>query len=206
MGKIDFKKQFKELYNPPTAGIVTVNVPPMRFLMADGEGDPNRVPAFGQAVEALYGAAYTLKFMLKKASSPIDYVVPPLEGLWWADDPASFVTGDKDAWKWTLMIMQPEHITDAAFVQALDILISRKKGAPVHDVRFELFDEGPSVQTLYIGPYSDEGPIIEKMHRFIADNGYRLRGKHHEIYLSDPRRAKPEKLKSILRQPVEPAR
>lgn len=206
MGKIDFKKQFKELYNPPAAGIVTVNVPPMRFLMADGEGDPNRVPVFGQAIEALYGAAYTLKFMLKKASSPVDYVVPPLEGLWWADDPASFVTGDKDAWKWTLMIMQPEHITDAAFVQALDILISRKKGAPVHDVRFELFDEGPSVQTLYIGPYSDEGPIIEKMHRFIADNGYRLRGKHHEIYLSDPRRTKPEKLKSILRQPVEPAR
>lgn len=202
MAKIDFKKQFKELYNPPRDGFSVVDVQPMAFLMADGAGDPETAPAFKNGVEALFGAAYTLKFMLKKIDPDLDYVVPPLEGLWWADDMSSFMEGDKEKWKWTLMIMQPESVTGELFQEALRQLEKKKKLPPEPVVRLEEFHEGLSVQTLHIGPYSEEAPTIQRMHSFIAEKGYQLRARHHEIYLGDPRRTSPEKLRTILRQPV----
>jgi hypothetical protein len=200
--KIDLKKEFKHLYSPPSDQIILVTVPGMNYLKVDGMGNPNTTPAFQQAIETLFTVSYTLKFMIKKAKA-IDYVVTPLEGLWWVDDMNSFSVENKDEWKWTLMIMQPEEVTPAFVQEAIQQLAGKKPLISFSDVRFEPCMEGLSAQTLHIGPYCDEGPTIAGLHRFIHENGYKLRGKHHEIYLSDPRRTKPEKLRTILRQPVE---
>jgi hypothetical protein len=202
MKKLDLKEQWKQFYHAKPGIIVAVDVPPLTYLMVDGEGDPNTSKAFQEAVEALYSLSYTLKFTLKKSPRTIDYGVMPLEGLWWADDPRVFYETKKSAWKWTAMIVQPEFITraqvDAAFAE-----VRKKKNPDALDrVRFETLTEGPSAQVLYVGPFSDEGPAIQRMHDFIRAAGKQLRGKHHEIYLSDPRRTAPEKLKTILRQPM----
>jgi hypothetical protein len=203
MEKLDLKKDLKHLYNPPAKAPVMVEVPPMNFLAVDGEGKPDG-PAAVQAIEALYPVAYTLKFTVKKFQA-VDYPVMPLEGLWWAADMASFATNDKAAWKWTYMIMQPELITR----EMVDIAIAevrRKKNPPaLGKMRFERFDEGLSAQIMYTGPYSAEGPTILMVHNFLHEKGLvfdGLKQKHHEIYLSDPRRAAPEKLKTIIRQPA----
>ncbi len=202
MEKLDLKKQWKHLYQPPAGEITTVNVPPLTYLMVDGKGDPNKSEAFEQAVEALYSLSYTLKFTLKKSPRAIDYGVMPLEGLWWADDPRVFMQTDKSTWKWTAMILQPEFVSTADVKAAFDEVRRKKNPAALDRVRFEILDEGESVQTLYLGPFSEEGPTIQRMHDVIHAAGKKLHGKHHEIYLSDPRRTEPAKLRTILRQPM----
>jgi hypothetical protein len=202
MEKIDFKKQLKHLYQPSASEIVRVEVPEMNFLMVDGEGDPNTSKSFSDAIEALYPVAYTLKFMVKKGPLALDYGVMPLEGLWWSEDMSAFVTGNKDAWKWTVMIMQPEFITREMVKEAIGEVARKKKPVSLPLVRFESFTEGKAAQTLHIGHFSEEGPTIEKVHASIEKNGCCRVGKHHEIYLSDLRRTAPEKWKIIIRQPL----
>lgn len=201
MRKIDFKKELKPLYGPSAKGVVAVDVPAMNFLMIDGQGDPNTSQAFGEAVEGLFSIAYTLKFMVKKGEPRIDYGVLPLEALWWADDMSAFSRGDKSTWKWTTMIMQPEFITEAMVEEARATVIKKKGLSAAERVRFESFTEGACAQTLHVGPFDQEGPTIERLHVWIEERGER-RGRHHEIYLSDIRRAAPEKWKTILRQPM----
>ncbi|NTW54285.1 MAG: hypothetical protein HGB15_05945 [Chlorobaculum sp.] len=202
MEKIDYKKEWKQLCNPSPKAVAQVDVPEMRFLMIDGEGDPETTPAFHEAVEALFSLSYVIKFMVKKGALQVDYAVMPLEGLWWADDMSTFSSGDKAKWKWALMVMQPEFV-DEAMVLAASEDVRKKKALPVLAlVRFERFAEGRCAQIMHIGPFSEEGPAIERMHRFIADAGCELSGKHHEIYLSDTRKADPAKWKTILRQPM----
>jgi len=202
MSKADLKKELKQFYSASVKEPALVEVPPANFLMIDGKGDPNLVPEFKEALEALYGLAYTLKFMLKKRGIGPEYSVMPLEGLWWVEDMRFFSEQDKNAWFWTLMIMQPEWISQELFHEALREVAAKKKSPALARIRFEMFREGPAAQIMYIGPYSDEGPAIERLHAFIRERGYELSGKHHEIYLSDPRRSAPEKLKTILRQPL----
>lgn len=202
MEQIDYKKQLKHLYNPSEKKVEIVEVPPMNFLMVDGAGDPNTAQSFADAIEALYPLAYTLKFMVKKGGMAIDYGVLPLEALWWADDMSAFATGNKDVWKWTLMIMQPEFITREMVQEATEAVAKKKKPVSLPLVRFESFREGKAAQTLHIGPFAAEGPTIAKVHRFIEENGSQRVGKHHEIYLSDMRRVVPEKWKTIVRQPM----
>ncbi len=201
MKKIDFKKELKHLYRPTTKKIDIVDVPAMNFLMIDGKGDPNTAKEYTDAIEALYSVSYTLKFMVKKSLN-VDYGVLPLEGLWWADDMTHFVAGNKDEWKWTTMIMQPEYVIKEYVDKALEEVQKKKDLASLPKIRFSILNEGLSAQTMYVGPYADEGPMIEKIHNFIKENGHELRGKHHEIYLTDPSRSKPEKLKTIIRQPL----
>lgn len=202
MEKTDFKKQLKHLYGPSDKKVEIVEVPQMNFLMVDGEGDPNTSKSFSDAIEALYPVAYTLKFMVKKGELGIDYGVLPLEALWWADDMSAFTTGNKDAWKWTVMIMQPEFITRKMFEKAKGEVEKKQKPVSLSLVRFEAFKEGNAAQILHIGPFTEEGPTIEKAHLFITENGSHRTGKHHEIYLSDIRRAVPEKWRTIVRQPM----
>jgi hypothetical protein len=203
MTKIDFKKEFKHLYNPSRKDFAVVDVPSMQFLMIDGHGDPNTAQEYKDAIEALYPVAYKLKFTSKKALGK-DYGVMPLEGLWWAEDMDTFTAKrDKSAWDWTMMIMQPDWITEEMVEEAVN-QVEKGKGLPaLPKLRLETFHEGLSVQILHIGSYDDEGPTLHRMHHeFIPENGYVMDGKHHEIYLSDMRRVAPEKLKTVLRQPV----
>lgn len=202
MAKVDFKKTYKELYGPPKR-FVLVDVPEMQFLMVDGHGDPNVAQAYQDAVEALYALAYKIKFISKKQLER-DYVVPPLEGLWWAEDMATFSTArDKSQWDWTMMIMTPEWITADIFTAAGEQVRQSKDPAALDKVRLERYHEGLSVQIMHVGSYDDEGPTLLKLHeQFLPQNGLVENGKHHEIYLGDPRRVAPEKLKTVLRQPV----
>ena len=202
MEKIDYKKKLKQLYKHSTKKVEIVEVPEMNFLMIDGEGDPNTSQSFSDAIEALFPLAYTLKFMVKKGDIGIDYGVLPLEALWWADDMSAFTTGNKDSWKWTAMIMQPEFITRELVEIATKEVEIKKNPGSLSLVRFESFKEGKAAQVMHIGPFSEEGPTIEKLHLFIEDKGCHRAGKHHEIYLSDIRRAAPEKWKTIIRQPM----
>lgn len=201
MRKVDLKKELKHLYQPSAKEVVAVDVPALRFLMIDGEGDPNSAPAYGRAVEALFAVSYTAKFMVKKARA-IDYGVMPLEGLWWAEDWAVFAANDRTKWQWTMMIMQPE-LVSRSVIEAATADVERKKGLPaVKELRLETFAEGSCAQVLHVGPFTEEGPTIERLHAFIDERTGR-RGKHHEIYLSDIRRADPAKWKTIIRQPMQ---
>ncbi len=198
--KIDYKKALKTLYNPPTKPFTVVDVPPMQFLMVDGSGDPNTAEAYTEAVEALYGLAYAIKFAVRKQTD-VDYGVMPLEGLWWADEMDDFIARKKDTWIWTMMIMQPEHVT-AEMVETQRADMAKKKDLPALDrVRFETFAEGRALQVMHVGSYDDETPTLAAMHAHIEAQGNLRSGKHHEIYLGDPRRTAPEKLKTVLRQP-----
>ena len=201
--KIDLKKTL-DSYRARAGEFRIIDVPPMQYLMIDGHGDPNTAPEYTHAVEALYPVAYTLKFASKALGR--DFTVMPLEGLWWADDAAAFTTArDKSAWHWTLLIMQPDWITAELFETAV-AKVAAKKDAPrsLDAVRFGSLDEGRCVQTLHVGPFDDEGPTLVTMHDvFIPAQRLRMRGRHHEIYLSDLRRTAPSKLRTILRQPVE---
>ncbi len=201
MEKLDFKKQLKHLYKPSPKEVVMVDVPAMKFLMIDGQGDPNNSKTYSDAVEALYSVSYPLKFAVKKGEMAIDYGVMPLEGLWWADDMTVFTSDDKSQWKWTMMMMQPDFITSQLVEEIIDAVKIKKNPVALPLVRFEEFHEGLCAQTLHIGPFSEEGPTIERVHEFIDAKGER-RGKHHEIYLSDIRRADPAKWKTIIRQPM----
>ena len=202
MEKIDFKKRLKHLYQPLAKEVVQVDVPTLNFLMIDGAGDPNTSQAYREAVEALFALAYTLKFMVKKSALAIDYAVMPLEGLWWADDMSSFSTADKSNWKWTMMIMQPDFITREHVANAIADVRKKKNPPGLARVRFEVFTEGKCAQILHIGPFTEEGPTIDKVHGFIDRCGSKLTGKHHELYLSDIRKADPQKWKTVIRQPM----
>jgi hypothetical protein len=203
MKKIDYKKELKHLYKPSPKSIELVDVPEMNFLMIDGQGDPNTSQGYSDAIEALYAVTYALKFMIKKGNLQIDYGVMPLEGLWWVDDMSQFSIDDKRNWKWTAMIMQPEHVTQNLFAAACEQVEKKKNPVALLKVRFESFSEGKAAQTMHLGPFSEEGPTIERIHKFVQYNGYSQTGKHHEIYLSDIRKAAPEKWKTIIRQPIE---
>lgn len=206
MAKLDLRKQLADLYPTgikATKQPVLVDVPELNYLMIDGKGDPNNSREFQDAMITLYGLAYTIKFLSKLGPTGRDWTVMPLQGLWWSDDMSDFVSGAKDRWKWTVMILQPDFVDQDMFVEARENLRRKKNPAAIDLARLELFGEGKAAQILYIGPYADEAPIIQRLHEFIHEQGYELSGKHHEIYLSDPRRTAPEKLKTIIRQPVK---
>tara|TARA_Y100000589_G_C27186579_1_gene642967 strand:- start:1191 stop:1832 length:642 start_codon:yes stop_codon:yes gene_type:complete len=210
MNKLDFKKQDKVLYSGKAGRFDVLTVPAMSYLMIDGKGNPGTSQAFVDAVSALYPLAYNIKFH-SKIKLQQDFVVPPLSGLWWADDMSAFCRDDRDQWQWTMMIRQPDWITtDIVDEMKQQVLAkdTKKKDSELNpdalkQIRFETLDEGLCVQVLHVGPYSEEGPILKQMHeQFIPDNGYAMTGKHHEIYLGDPRKTAPQKLKTILRQPI----
>lgn len=202
MDKIDFRKRDRTLYQPPTGRFVRIDVPPLPYVMVDGRGDPNTAPAYLQAVQWLYSVSYALKFALKAMGQ--DYVVPPLEALWSAEDPASFVARRKDEWAWTVMIRTPEGIAPAQWQAAISKARTKLGEAPP-SLRHEILAEGLSLQTLHVGAYDDEGPTLAHLHdELMPALGYTFAGPHHEIYLSDPRRTDAARLKTVLRQPVRP--
>lgn len=205
MSKIDHKREFKELYGASAKAISIVQAPPLNFLMIDGMGNPNISQGFQQAVEALFTLSYTLKFTARKGPTGVDYTVMPLEGLWWMDDMSRFSMDRKDEWKWTLMIMQPGVVTKDLLTDGAKQVEKKKRLPALQQVRFEALHEGRCAQVLHVGPYEEVPPTIQRLHDFVLGQGFRLRGKHHEIYLSDPRKTAPEKLKTILRHPIEPA-
>lgn len=200
--KIDFKKSL-DCYRAPRDDFRIVDVPDLRYLMLDGHGDPNTSPAYAEALAALYPVAYDLKFFSKQRLGR-DYVVPPLEGLWWADDMDSFTAArNKSQWDWTMMILVPDWLDEAHVHESVERARVKNRLARLDDIRVETLSEGRCVQTLHIGPYDHEGPVLERMHdQFIPQHGLQLTGRHHEIYLGDPRRTVPAKLRTILRQPV----
>lgn len=201
METYDVKKEHRALYAPRVSDIDVVDVPEFSYLMVDGQGNPNTADAYRDAVEALYSVSYGVRFAAKRQLDRV-HVVAPLEGLWWADDLSAFSARAKDEWRWTMMIHQPDWIT-ADMVDAATQAAGKKKELPgLTGLRFERFAEGLCVQTLHVGSYDDEAPVIERMHEFAVAQGHELRGKHHEIYLSDPRKVKAAKLKTVLRQPV----
>jgi hypothetical protein len=201
MKKVDLKKEMKHLYQASAKDVVQVEVPALKFLMVDGTGDPNTSQEYAQAVEALFSVSYAAKFMVKKGPQEIDYSVMPLEGLWSADDMSAFVANDRASWKWTMMIMQPHFVAHEIIEAAIAAVRSKKRLPGIDKLRLEEFAEGRCAQILHVGPFSEEGPTIERLHAFIdARSG--LTGKHHEIYLSDIRRADPKKWKTIIRQPM----
>ena len=209
---LDLRKQYKQLYQPSAKKIEIVQIPRLQFAMIDGSiekgSEPGNSPFFAEATQALYGISYTLKFMLKKRkTNSFDYPVMALEGLWWVEDGMFDITV-KDNWFYTLMIMQPDVITPKIFEEARE-QVRKKRGESTSLSKLSLadFEEGLCVQTMHIGPYATEPATVERMRAFAHDNGYRdligLGGKHHEIYLGDPRKADPAKLKTVLRHPVE---
>ena len=202
----DFKKAYKELYMPKDKPVL-VEVPEMKFVMVDGSGDPNDNPDFQEAIEVLYGIAYAVKMSKKEAKQPegyYDFVVPPLEGLWWPEGPFSLT--QRDNWKWTLMIRLPDFVEQDFFQWAVERVRAKKPNLPVDKARLDSFTEGLCVQILHVGPYSTECETMAKVTAFIEHEGLvdlvPTGGKHHEIYLSDPRKSAPEKMKTVLRHPV----
>lgn len=202
MKKIDFKKELKHLYQPSAKEVVQVEMPTMNYLMVDGEGDPNTSQAFSAAVEALFAVSYAVKFKVKKGPLGIDYGVMPLEGLWWADDMSKFSIEDKSSWKWSLMIMQPDFVTKELIATSMSEVKNKKNPAAISRIRFAALSAGKCAQILHVGPFSEEGPTVQKVHDFIDSRGNRI-GKHHEIYLSDTRKADPTKWKTVVRQPMQ---
>jgi hypothetical protein len=206
MKKLDLREKYKDLYLPSAKKVVVVEVPDFQFVMIDGQIEKGQSPgtsaAFQEAMQALYGAAYTLKFMSKlRKKSAIDYPVMALEALWWVEDGRFDIT-QPDNWCWRAMIMQPDHISAEMFAEALDKIRQKRPSPSVEKLRWKRFCEGLSIQTMHIGPYAAEPATLERMKAFAAENGYILQNEHHEIYLGDPRRAAPEKLKTVLRHAV----
>jgi len=200
--KIDFKKALKPLYAPPVGTFVQVEAPPLSYLMVDGAGDPNTTAAYREAVEWLYSVSYPLKFMSKKELGR-DYAVMPLEGLWWAEDMSTFISREKEKWS-PMMIVQPDWITPQ-MVDVAAAKASAKRGKPPESLRLETLHEGLCVQTMHLGSYDDEGPVLARLHdEYLPKNVLVETGHHHEIYIGDPRKTAPERLKTILRQPVRP--
>lgn len=200
--KVDLKRTL-DSYRASVGSFRVLDVPEMHYLMVDGAGDPNTSPAYVEAVASLYPVAYTMKFASKRELHR-DYVVPPLEGLWWADDMAAFTTArDKSRWQWTMMILVPSWLDRRMFEAAVDQVASTRPAPRLGDVRLESLVEGTCVQTLHRGSFDDEATVLARMHdEFVPSRGLRLTGRHHEIYLSDPRRTAPDRLRTILRQPV----
>lgn len=201
--KTDYKKELRQFYSGKVGNPIIVDVPKMNFLMIDGKGDPNTSQEYSDAIQTLYPVAYTIKFASKNKYGK-DFGVMPLEGLWWAEDMNDFLTGNKSNWYWTAMIMQPPEVTKELFEAALKLVKAKKAPKSLSKLRFETYDEGRAAQVMYVGPYSDEGQTIKKLHEFISQHGGKLTDTnkhHHEIYLGDPRRTDPSKLKTIIRQP-----
>jgi hypothetical protein len=199
----DVKRELKSLYAPRNTAWALIDVPAQQFVAIDGAGDPNTSPTYADSVQALYAVAYTLKFAAKRDGR--DLVVAPLEALWWSDDPEAFINRAKQTWKWTLLINQPDWIVPEAIDEARDTALANKKLPLVADVRRHTLREGRCAQVLHHGSYDDEGPILADLHeRYLAAEGLRMVGLHHEIYLNDARRTDPAKLKTVLRQPVRP--
>ena len=204
MTKLDLKKEYRELFNPSKHKFVEVKPTTMRFVKVDGAGDPNIAAAYKTAVEWLYGVSYAMKFAAKDVLAR-DYVVPPLEVLWWSDDPGTFIRREKDRWQWTMMIMTPDFVTDSMFEDAVVKTLAKRSDRP-SSLRFEPYAEGRSLQIMHIGSYDDEGPVLKRLHNDVMPElGVTFDGPHHEVYLSDPRKTEPNKLKTILRQPIRSA-
>jgi len=202
--KVDFKKTLKYLYQPSSKEVVETKVPEMQFIMIDGIGSPGEAQEYMDALAVLYPVAFKIKFLSKAKGK--DYVVPPLEGLWWADDMKDFIEGNRDKWKWTMVIMQPDWITPEMFNKAIEENEQKKPELSklLPKLRLEKYREGKVAQIMHIGPYSEEGPTVQKVHDFIKNEGGTFDGhtqKHHEIYLSDPRKANPATMKTVIRQP-----
>jgi hypothetical protein len=198
MVKLDLKRSLKHLYAQREGEISLVDVPRLGYLMVDGAGDPDGAEARA-AIQALYPVAYKVKFLMKARDS--DFVVMPLQGLWWADDMDDFLSGRRDRWQWTYMILQPDAVTPGVVEEAIAAVDPAKAGSALDRVRFDHLEEGRAAQVLHRGPYAEEGPAIQRLHEHIASLGDELSGRHHEIYLSDPRRADPAKMRTIIRQP-----
>ena len=197
------KKTLPDYFKASPSKFSVVKLPKFNYLMVDGKGDPNTSHSYLEAIELLYGISYTLKFMSKDELGR-DYVVPPLEGLWWAKDLNSFEKREKSKWSWTMIIMVPNGITKAFATKAIKTFKEKKPEANISKIRFDSLTEGLSVQILHVGPYDAEVQVLARMHKeFMPENNYVFNGIHHEIYLGDPRKTSPEKLKTILRQPVK---
>jgi len=204
MTKYDIKRDLKQCYGATNTAWQLAEVPRQQFVAVEGHGDPNTSALYAEAVEALFSVAYTIKFASKNALDR-DFVVGPLEGLWWADDPAAFTTREKDAWSWRLLIAQPDWVTETMIDDARQSALAKRALSAIDTLHHHVLEEGTSAQLLHVGPYDDEGPALERLHhQYLLENGLRLAGLHHEIYLSDARRTEPAKLRTILRQPVEP--
>lgn len=201
--KTDYKKELSFLYKAGVNKPSVVNVPKQNYLMIDGHGDPNTSQDYIDAIQTLYPVAYTIKFACKKALGQ-DFGVMPLEGLWWTEPMEDFDVNNKDNWLWTAMIMQPPIVTKQIYEQAVEQVRTTKQLASIDKLRFESYDEGRAAQVMYVGPYANEGPTIIELHNFIKQNGGDIKNTnkhHHEIYLGDPRKSDPSKLKTIIRQP-----
>ena len=201
MKKIDFRKTYGAYYFPPAKEVTAVTVPALTFAMVDGTGNPNTNPAFGRALEVLFAVSYGLRFALKK-QGVADYRTGPLEALWWTAEDGTFDLDAGAEWKWTAMVLQPDVVTRSRFEDARSQAREKRELLALSKLRLDRYREGLSAQVLHVGPYAEERPTIDRLHAFIRDRGYRLAGKHHEIYLGDPRRAAPERLKTVLRQPM----
>jgi len=208
MAPFDLVKQHRSLYAPSAKHPAIVEVPGLAFLMVDGRGDPDTSEAYHQALEALYSVAYTLKFSLKKADAERNFKVAPLEGLWWADEAAPSMAElqrERDAWNWTMMIAVPDEVTAEEVAAAADTAARKRELPAAALLRHERLEEGLAAQIMHVGPYAEEAPTIGLLHDFVAAQGYELRGRHHEIYLGDPRRTAPERLRTLLRHPIREA-
>ncbi|HEX9122628.1 MAG TPA: GyrI-like domain-containing protein [Actinomycetota bacterium] len=201
MPKVDLKRSMRRLYFPPAGQPVLVDVPELAFLMVDGRGDPNE-KAYGEAVEALFSVSFALKFTIKRLDPEDDYTVMPLESVWWTKERDPFDFDNRAGWRWTAMIVQPLSVTDSLVERAVADAVAKHRFPALKKLRFERFREGLAAQLMHVGPYTEELPTIEKLHAFIAEHDYPVRGKHHEIYLSDPRRCAPPRMKTVIRQPV----
>ncbi|MGP4020904.1 GyrI-like domain-containing protein [Saccharopolyspora sp. 5N708] len=205
MTRYDVKRELKQCYAPKNTDWALVDMPAQQFIAIDGRGDPNTSADYARAVEALYAVAYTIKFSSKRNLGR-DFVVGPLEGLWWSDRPEVFTTRTKDAWHWRMLISQPDWITEDLIGEAKQAALAKKNLPTIADIRRETLHEGTSAHLLHVGPYDDEGPVLARLHHeYLAANNLRMSGHHHEIYLGDHRRTAPAKLKTILRQPVRTA-
>lgn len=206
MLKFDLKKELKDFYKPSAKEAKLIHLPKFQFLKVNGVNASTENPDFQNAIQALFSLSYKIKFFSKNEKG-LDYVVMPLEGLWWADDMEAFINGEKEKWRWTLMIMQPGHIDQEMLETAKNKSESKIAREILAQLVLEDFEEGWTAQILHIGPFAEEGPNIQKLHQLIHDQGGQFDGhkhKHHEIYLSDFRRVAPEKMKTILRQPFLP--
>lgn len=203
MDVVDFKKTYKHLYSPKPGVPEIITIPKMQFAMIDGSGDPNTSQEFQDATGALYSTVYGLKFSHKKHHKSPEFTVGALEGLWWTKAGKMFEIGQKKDWLWTLMIWLPDEITQDEFAEQIANIKAKKPNPELAKLRLESLEEGPVVQIMHVGPYADEQPNVDKMHAFAKEQGYEQCGKHHEIYLGDPRRTDPNKLRTIVRHPIQ---
>ena len=201
MRKVDLKKKYEQFYSEKKGNISILEVPSFNYLICDGEGNPNTSTDYKNAIEAIFSLSYKLKFNIKKGRE-IDYGVMPLEALWWMDNMKEFTYENIDKWRWCAMIMQPNFITKELVREAMEELSQQKELLSLPKLELIEYTDGLSAQIMHLGPHADEAPTIEKLHAYIHEQGYELRGKHREIYLNDPQRTAPENLKTIIRQPI----